>query len=141
METIRKICTFHIDNFFFGIDVEHIQEVIRYQEMAHVPLANAVIGGLINIRGQIVTALNMRERLGFISSDKQPMNIIVRWQDSLVSLLVDNIGDVIDIPIDEFRTAPENVKGNFQLLLKEICQIDEDLLLILDVDELLKIDN
>jgi len=65
MTNERKICTFYLDNYFFGVDVFQIQEVIRYHEMTTVPLADQTISGLINLRGQIVTAIDMRKRLDF----------------------------------------------------------------------------
>ncbi|MFC3909602.1 chemotaxis protein CheW [Legionella dresdenensis] len=139
MTAERKICTFYVHNFFFGIDVFKIQEVIRFQEMTHVPLASDVISGLINMRGQIVTAIDMRKRLDFPPAEEKPTNIIVRTDDSLISLLVDGIGDVIDIPEDKFESPPENVKSSFQQFLKEVCQLDKQLLLILDIEQLLKI--
>ncbi len=137
----RKICTFFVNDFYFGIDVYKIQEVIRFQEMTHVPLTSHIISGLINMRGQIVTAIDMRKRLDFTpsGSDEKPTNIIVRTEDGAVSLLVDSIGDVIDISPEQFELPPENVKGNFQQVLKEVCQLDKQLLLILDIEQLLKL--
>lgn len=136
-----KICTFHVAEYFFGLDVSRIQEVIRYQEMTHIPLAHETISGLINMRGQIVTAINMRQRLGFsaMPENEKPLNIIVRTDDGAVSLLVDNIGDVIDIPRDTFEALPENLKGDIQQVLKEVCKLDNKLLLILDIEQVLNI--
>lgn len=141
MSDERKICTFYVNNFFLGIDVFKIQEVIRYQEMTHVPLTNPTISGLINMRGQIVTAIDMRKRLEFPPAEDQdkPTNVIVRTDDGAVSLLVDAIGDVIDVSEDDFELPPENVKGNFQQILREVCQLNDQLLLILDIDQILKI--
>lgn len=140
MSDERKICTFYVNNFFLGIDVFKIQEVIRYQEMTHVPLTNPTISGLINMRGQIVTAIDMRKRLEFPPAEDQdkPTNVIVRTDDGAVSLLVDAIGDVIDVSEDDFELPPENVKGNFQQILREVCQLNDQLLLILDIDQILK---
>lgn len=143
MNNERKICTFYVDSFFFGIDVSKIQEVIRYQEMTHVPLTNRTISGLINMRGQIVTAIDMRERLHFesLAKDQKPVNIIVNLDDGPVSMLVDSIGDVIDIPLDMFEIPPESVRGNFKKVLKEVCQLEDQLLLILDIETLLCVEN
>ena len=138
-----KICTFYIDNYFFGLDVSRIQEVIRYQEMTRIPLSHETISGLINMRGQIVTAINMRKRLGFAAmpEDEKPLNIIVRTEDGAVSLLVDNIGDVIDINRDRFEALPENLKGELLNVLKEVCKLDDKLLLILDIEQVLHIEH
>jgi purine-binding chemotaxis protein CheW len=143
MSDERKICTFHVDDFYFGIDVHQIQEVIRYQEMTDVPLTNETIRGLINMRGQIVTAIDMRRRLNFspLPIDRMPTNIIVyTYDDGAVSFLVDAIGDVIDIPVTMFENPPENLKGPVRQVLSEVCQLEKQLLLIMDIEQVLKID-
>ena len=141
MSDERKLCTFYVDGYFFGIDVFKIQEVIRYQEMTCIPLADERISGLINLRGQIVTAINMRNRLEFplLPDNEKPTNVIVRTEDGAVSLLVDDIGDVIDITIDTFEPPPENLKGEIRAVLKEVCKLENKLLLILDIDQVLSL--
>jgi chemotaxis signal transduction protein len=76
-----------------------VQEVIRYQPMTRVPLAPAALAGLINLRGQVITAVDLRRRLGFPdrAADELAMDVIVRTRDGLVSLLVDRIGDVVEV--------------------------------------------
>src|ERR1700760_3596719 len=99
---VTQYATFVVEDLFFGIDVLRVQEVLRYQQMTRIPLAPAVAGGLINLRGQIVTAIDMRCRLGLRprSSEALPMNIVVRTEDGPVSLLVDEIGDVVEVDPD-----------------------------------------
>ncbi len=96
MET-QQFCTFKLDELVFGVDVRLVQEVIKYQAMTEVPLASKVVRGLINLRGQIVTAIDLRRRLELKDSpsDRPPMNVVIRTDDEAVSLLVDEIGDVI----------------------------------------------
>ena len=86
-------------DLFFGVDVLRVQEVLRFQPMTRVPQAPDVIEGLINLRGQIVTAIDMRRRLKLAArrGDQAPMNMVVRTEDGAVSLLVDEIGDVLDV--------------------------------------------
>ncbi len=141
MDNERKICTFYLDDYYFGIDVFQIQEVIRYHEMTIVPLADQTISGLINLRGQIVTAIDMRKRLDFlpVSDEHKPTNIIIRTEDGAVSLWVDDIGDVIDLSLDSFESPPENLKGEIRNVLKEVCKFENKLLLILDVGEVLNL--
>jgi purine-binding chemotaxis protein CheW len=64
MNETRQYCTFHLDGLFFGVEVSQVQEVLRYQDMTRVPLAPPMVRGLINLRGQIVTAFDLRQRLG-----------------------------------------------------------------------------
>src|SRR5215813_3657652 len=97
--TTRQFCTFHVGNLFLGIEVQQVQEVIRYLEMTRVPLAADAVMGLINLRGQIVTAIDLRRRLQIAPRpfDEQPMNVVVRDGENAVSLLVDRIGDVLEL--------------------------------------------
>src|SRR6185436_963350 len=99
MVSTQQYCTFFLDGLFFGVEVQHVQEVIRYQEMTRVPLAARVVSGLINLRGQIVTAIDLRRRLALpeLPGGKLPMNIVVRTEDGIVSLLADEVGDVHEV--------------------------------------------
>src|SRR5215475_8306674 len=124
-------CTFYVAGHFFGLDVLKVQEVIRYQELTRVPLASPVVSGLINLRGQIVTAIDLRRRLGLPSRSDQsrPMNVVVRTTDGVVSLLVDEIGDVIEVPRDRFEAPPETLFGATRLLIDGAYKLDGELLL------------
>src|SRR5271166_2165306 len=95
----HQYCTFYVDGHYFGIDVLKVQEIIRYQEMTRVPLAPPVVQGLINLRGQIVTAIDLRRRLEMKDrpADQLPLNVVVQTDDGAVSLLVDEIGDVLQL--------------------------------------------
>ena len=106
MTSGQQLCTFFVDGLFLGVEVEKVQEVIRYQEMTRVPLAPGVIGGLINLRGQIVTAVDLRKRLDLDERpvDDFPMNVVVRTDDGAMSLLVDDIGDVVEVDEQSFET-------------------------------------
>src|SRR3984893_5450670 len=99
VQSSGQFSTFFVGDLFFGVDVLNVQEVLRFQQMTPVPQAPEVIEGLINLRGQIVTAIDMRRRLGLPArtGDKPPMNMVVRTSDGAVSLLVDEIGDVLDM--------------------------------------------
>src|SRR5690349_12857723 len=94
-----QFATFFVGDLCFGIEVMRVQEVLRYQEITRVPEAPSVIEGLINLRGQIVTAIDMRRRLGLPDRPEGivPMNMVVRCEDGALSLLVDEIGDVIEV--------------------------------------------
>src|SRR4051812_44737201 len=90
-----QLCTFFVRGMFLGIDVTCIQDVIRYQPVTAVPLASSAIAGLIKLRGHIVTAIDLRVRLGLPPRDaaERPINVVVRTPDGPVSLLIDEIGD------------------------------------------------
>ena len=130
----RQFCTFHVENLFLGIDVQQVQEVIRYQEMTRVPLAPPAISGLINLRGQIVTAVDLRCRLGLPprADGERPMNVVVRDGDSAVSLLVDRIGDVLEIDEGAFESPPSTVRSSVRGLILGAYKLPDRLLLVLD---------
>ena len=125
MAEAQQFCTFFLEGLFFGIEVEKVQEVIRYQEMTRVPLAPSVVGGLINLRGQIVTAVDMRRRLGLSErpEDQLPMNVVVRTEDGAVSLLVDEIGDVLETEEESFERPPETVQGVALKLIRGVYKL------------------
>lgn len=141
MNDTRSYCTFHLDGLFFGIEVSQIQEVLLYQDMTRVPLAPTMVRGLINLRGQIVTAFDLRRRLELppLPDGRLPMNVVVRDEDSLVSLLVDEIGDVVDVDETSFEAPPENVKGVARELTTGVYKLDGRLLLILDLAKAMQI--
>jgi purine-binding chemotaxis protein CheW len=140
----EQFATFKVGQLFMGIELCHVQELMRSQEMATVPLAPAAVEGLINLRGQIVTALDMRRILGLtpLDSGRPPsMNIVVHGEGGPVSLLVDEICDVIDVPIvaaDQVSThLPENLPSEQRALLKGVHQLKSCLLLILNTERVI----
>jgi purine-binding chemotaxis protein CheW len=137
-----QLCTFHVGESLFGIDVTMVQEVMRYQTMTRVPLASPIISGLINLRGQIVTAVDMRRRLGLppFGPEQLPMNVIVRLPDGAVSLLVDEIGEVMDVSPDTFERPPETLTGAARELIRSVCKLPGSLLLVLGAEQLTTID-
>ena len=138
----KQFCTFFLDNYFFGISVLDVQEIIRYQDMASVPLSPSVVEGLINLRGQIVTAIDMRRRLELPERDpeSEPINIIIQTDDdSTASLLVDEIGDVIEVSEDLFERPPETLKGTAHELIEGAYKLEGRLLLVLSTVKTLDI--
>ncbi|HUB79361.1 MAG TPA: chemotaxis protein CheW [Bryobacteraceae bacterium] len=136
-----QYATFVVEDLFFGIDVLRVQEVLRYQEMTRIPLAPTVAEGLINLRGQIVTALDMRRRLGLEprSSERLPMNLVVRTEEGPVSLLVDEIGDVLQLDQADFEAAPDNLSQAARELVQGVYKLKDRLLLVLDPDRALEV--
>jgi purine-binding chemotaxis protein CheW len=140
MNLPRQLCTFYLDGLYWGIEVTRVQEVIRYQELTRVPLAPPHVRGLINLRGQIVTVIEMRTRLGLSPrpDTSLPMNVVVRSDDGGISLLVDEIGDVVEVSDAAFEPAPATVQMSSRELLRGVYKLDKKLLLQLDADRLLE---
>ena len=130
---LPQYCTFHLGELFLGISVEHVQEVIRYQEMTRVPLADATVRGLINLRGQIVTAIDLRRRFRLPPREELPMNVVVHVDDEALSFLVDEIGDVVEVPAELVEAPPATLTGPTRELVSDVCKLEGRLLLILDV--------
>jgi len=136
MPDVRQYCTFYVNGHYFGLDVLVVQEIIRCQQMTRVPLAAPVVRGLINLRGQIVTAIDLRRRLEFPDRrpDELPVNIVVRTDDGAVSLLVDEIGDVLEVSGQLFERPPETLRGIARELIRGVYKLNDRLLLILDTE-------
>ena len=138
----RQLCTFRLDDLSFGVPVEQVQEVLRCQPMTRVPLAPAVVRGLINLRGQIVTAFDLHRRLGLAErrADFVPMNVVVRTDDGPVSFLVDEIGDVVEVSADQFETPPNTLRGPARLLIQGAYKLPNQLLLVLDPNVVVRVE-
>lgn len=137
-EVETQLATFLVDDLYFGIDVLSVQEVMQEQEMTRVPLAPPVVEGLINLRGQIVTALDVRRRLGLPErpAGQLPMSMVIRTQDCLVSLLVDEIGEVVGIDPSSFEPAPGHVEAGIRDLTQGVYKLEGRLLLVLDTEKI-----
>ncbi len=129
-----QFATFFLDKMLFGIDVQRVQEVIREQEMTPVPLAPEAVRGLINLRGQIIAAIDMRTRLGLEarSSEAKPMNVVITTSDGVVSLLVDSIGDVLEVETNQFECTPRTIDPCTKEVVDGVYKLKNQLLLVLN---------
>jgi len=137
MSADRQFCTFHVGELYLGVDVLRVQEVIRAQPMTPVPLAPPVVRGLINLRGQIVTALDLRRRLALpdrAETDPPPVNVVLLTDDGAVSLLADEVGDVLTVSNSDFELPPGTLRGEARELIRGAYKLPDRLLLILDPD-------
>lgn len=131
-----QMCTFTLDRYLFGVDVRQVQEVLRSQPMTRVPLAPSLVRGLINLRGQIVTAFDLRERLGLPKREAghEPMNVVLRRDDGAVALLVDDIGDVVEIEESRLERPPHSLRGPAADLVRGVVQMPGALLCVMDTE-------
>jgi purine-binding chemotaxis protein CheW len=142
MAESQQFCTFTLGSLFLGIEVLQVQEVIRAQQMTLVPLAPRAVTGLINLRGQIVTAIDLRRRLGLPDrpAGTDAMNVVVRTDDGAVSLLVDEIGDVVEVTPDAFELPPETLPAGARGLIRGVFKLPGGLLLALDTRRALELE-
>lgn len=138
---IVQLATFFLGEELFGVDTLRVQEILTYQEITSVPLAPDYVRGLINLRGQIVTVIDLRCRLGFekLEQERSSMNLIVNSDEGLMSLLVDNIGNVLDIPANRLLPPPGTIRGVAVHYIQEVCQLEDDLLIVLNLQNILQL--
>lgn len=134
-----QFATFHVEEHCFGVNVLDVQEVLCAQELTPVPLAHSVIEGLINLRGQIVTAIDMRRRLRLAprQDGESHMNIVIQDKSSQVSLLVDRIGDVIEVDSGSRERPPDHLSAVAKSVIQDIYKLPDRLLLVLDTQRVL----
>jgi len=137
MDQTSQFCTFYLDKLLFGVELKAVQEVIRSLDMTRVPLAPAVVSGLINLRGQIVTAVDLRKRLELKPrpADTLAMNVVVRSEDGAVSLLVDEIGDVVEVEETTFEPPPETLRGTVRAMILGVHKLNGRLMHVLDIEK------
>jgi purine-binding chemotaxis protein CheW len=136
MPATSQLATFWLDGDLYGVEVEHVQEVLRSQSITRVPLAPPAVAGLINLRGQVVTAIELRERLGRPArpAGTEAVVIVVRLHGEAVSLLVDSIADVVDVDVADFEAPPDTLDGAARDLIRGAYKLAGQLLLALDVN-------
>jgi purine-binding chemotaxis protein CheW len=134
MPTNHQYCTFYLGEQCYGLDVLVVQEVVRSQPLTRVPLAHPMVRGLMNLRGQIVTAVDLRRRLDLPARDDQrePVNIIVQTDDGAVALLVDEVGEVLEVPEQQFERPPATLIGSASDVVQGAYKLPDRLLVILD---------
>jgi purine-binding chemotaxis protein CheW len=139
MAATRQFCSFFLDGLCYGIEVERVQEVRSMTAMTRVPLAARVVGGLVSLRGQIVTVVDLRRCLDLSDRplDQPPVNVILRTADGGVSLLVDRMGDVLDVAEDDFELPPRTLNARSRELIRGAYRLDGGLLLVLNLEPVL----
>jgi purine-binding chemotaxis protein CheW len=136
----QQFCTFHVGDLFLGIEVERVQEVLRDCDITPVPTAPDEIRGLINLRGQIVTAVDLRTRFGISDHyEASPTVLVLDTDADLLSLVVDRAGDVVEVDEAIFEKPPDTLAGESRRLIKGTFKLEKTLLLVLDVEHALAV--
>jgi purine-binding chemotaxis protein CheW len=137
------VSTFHIGDTLLGIDTLRVQEIIRASDMTKVHHAPEYVQGVINLRGKIVTVLDLSRKLDFAPAEVRDESrvIIVNREDEYVGLLVDSVSDVIVAERDRMIPSPPNVEGAQKKFFQGVYQGDQGLIAVLDVEEVLSVDN
>lgn len=136
MNPSRRICSFFLANQLFGLDVDCVLEVVGSLPITTVPLASESVRGLINLRGQIVTAINLRHILQIdpAQDSANRMNIIVKTDDGPACFSIDDVGDVLDITPENFEPVPESMNAVEKKFIECVCKLPDQILLVLKSD-------
>ena len=130
-----QFVSFWIDEQLLGVPVDIVQEVLNPQKIAPTPKARPEIAGLLNLRGQIVTAVDLRKRLRLPPNlpDRPSMNVVIRHKGESYSLLVDEVGDVINVCNDQFEPPPVTLDSHWMSLVSGVFRLEERLFIVLNV--------
>ncbi|VAX38742.1 Positive regulator of CheA protein activity (CheW) [hydrothermal vent metagenome] len=136
---LDQYVSFWLGDQLLGVPVTQVQEVLNAQSIARTPKARSEIAGLVNLRGQIVTAVNLRKRMGLtdFENDEECMNVVFRFKGESYSLLVDEVGDVIDVPSETLEPVPQTLDDCWKKVTMGVFQLEERLLIILNVEAIL----
>ncbi|OAG28348.1 hypothetical protein TH606_02345 [Thermodesulfatator autotrophicus] len=131
--------TFWLADFLFALPVEEVVEINRSLDITPVPQAPPYVSGIINLRGQILTAIDLAKRIGLKREREAHHNVIVGREEEPLSLLVEQIGDVLEIPVSQIEEPPEVIEGLDTDFVKNVSKLPDRLLVILDPEKLFKV--
>ncbi|WP_297055529.1 chemotaxis protein CheW [Thermosulfurimonas sp.] len=138
-EDTQTFVTFWLGEHLFGLPIAEVVEINRKMEITPVPLAPPYIKGIINLRGQVLTTVDLAERLGLQVEAPRAYNLIVKTEDEeRISFLVEKIGDILEVPSKNVEEPPERIEGVERKFVRHVCQLPERLLVILNVREVLQ---
>lgn len=139
LSSMEDYLTVKIADQLFGIPVLHVQDVLSIDKMTKIPLAPPEILGSMNLRGRIVTAINVRKRLGMDVKldDSKEMSVVIEHEDELYSLVIDSVGDVIRLNKNDYEAVPATLDETWREIALGIYRIDDKLLVVIDVPKLL----
>jgi len=133
---ISQCCTFNVNGLLFGIDVLRVREIVDSQVLTEVPLSCPEISGLLNLRGEIVTSINLNKRFPVedeAESDSN-MHIVVITEEDPISLVVDDVGEVIEIDPNQVEEVPDTIESEVSKLVSSVYKLEDQLMLILDIE-------
>lgn len=138
---IRRYCAFKLKEHLFGLEVSHVQEIVRHNDYTPVPLAPPGIAGLMNLRGQILMAVDLRGRLGMEPRDRseESINLILRTGETPVSVLVDDVRDIVEAEEDRRRAPPPHLQGEIGACAEWVLQLEKQTMVILDPNKVLEV--
>jgi purine-binding chemotaxis protein CheW len=139
----RTFASCRVGHLLVGVAVDAVQEVTATVELTAVPLAPPMVSGLLNLRGQIVTAIDLRRSLLLAErpANEAPITLILRAESGSVGLLVDAVGDVLNVSDDDFEAPPSTLRGQLRDVITGAYKLDRGLLLVLDTERIVEESN
>ncbi|MBW4527277.1 MAG: chemotaxis protein CheW [Phormidium tanganyikae FI6-MK23] len=141
----QQFCTFYLNRIYFGIPIQQVQEIVRHQTPTRVPLAESDVCGLINLRGQIITVINLKRRLDMLIELSEPSfesaqyNVVIRAGENVISLQIDQLDDILELSDDDFEPPPATLQGTLRSFLQGAYKLANGFLLVLDPAKLLEV--
>lgn len=138
-DPILQWVTFKLDNETYGINVMQVQEVLRYTEIAPVPGAPAYVLGIINLRGNVVTVIDTRQRFGLNNADITDNSriVIIEADRQVVGILVDSVAEVVYLRQSEIETAPNVGNDESAKFIQGVCNKNGELLILVELDKMM----
>lgn len=138
---ILQLTTFWVDTNLCGVKVLDVQEILHYRKITPVALVPEHVRGLMNLRGDIVTVLDLRRMFGLppLADETTSMNLVVQTADEAVSLFVDRMATIVEVTADQLLPPPDTIQNALAGYLSAVCQVHDDLLLILDLEAILRL--
>ncbi|MBI1328260.1 MAG: chemotaxis protein CheW [Alphaproteobacteria bacterium] len=135
----KEFVTMRLNGQLFGIPVNYVQDVLRPQKIAAVPLAPPEVAGLINLRGRIVTVIDMRKKLSLPENNDRTgtMMVVIEHRHELYSLIVDSIGEVLKLSPKDFDLTPPNISSAWQAYAAGVYRLEEELMVVIEASSLL----
>jgi purine-binding chemotaxis protein CheW len=140
METLQ-FTTFYVGEDLFGVNTKQVQEILHYQKITPVSLVPEYVRGLINLRGQIVTVIDLRYlfELPMLEDETNRMHLVVRAEEEPICLFVDRMNTIVSVQADQLLPPPGTDQSATANYIREVCQIDDDLLMVLDLEQVLSL--
>jgi len=136
---LKKFLTFRVDKEEYGIEIEHVTEIIGIQRITDLPDTPEFVKGVINLRGRVIPVIDVRRRFGFEEReyDERTCIIVVNINNIAVGLIVDSVREVMDIPSEQIDPPPAITKGSQSRFIQGLGKIEEKVIIVLDINMLL----
>jgi purine-binding chemotaxis protein CheW len=135
----NQFSTFWVDERLYGVNIKMVQEITKSMNVTEVPLAPTYIKGLINLRGQIATAVGLRELFDIkpTNAENGKINVVCKCESYLLSLVVDEVGDVLELDDPLFEMTPETVSPEVSKFMSGVYKLPNNLLSVIDIQKII----